>query len=270
MKAKKIIIIVTIIILSFSGFVYASHINNKNLTSNEYSDNIKSIKEYKEENIEIDSKFITKTGKTDKKIKIDGKDVKLKYKSTNYKKDIYISEDQTEYVFENDKLVGFIKKLDTQWRKNVNMNINSAEKIAENYLKQNIEDFSEYELTFSNYNENYGEYIFLYTYKVDGYKTSDIIQIGIEESGEITSFSMPNKDKFEEHKNLKIDMNHIENEVKKNIIEEYSDAISYEIKDTTLGIMNEKLVMFIDVNIIFSDEINSETSILDIFIYEFN
>lgn len=260
MKTRKIIVIVSIIVILsicvYAGSVYA--INNKS---------IKSVDKYVKE-LNVNSNFVVKNQKNDKEIKINEKNIKVKYKCTNIDKDIYVAEDGTEYVLKENNLVGFIKKLNTEMNPKNILDLKAAEKIAKVYLKDNVKDFSKYENTYSNYKESYGEYNFLYSYKIDGYKTSDIIQISVDDTGEITAFAKPNEGIFEKYKNTKIDITKIEPIVLEEVKKEYNNLTEVNIKDITLGIVNEKLVMFIDVNMKFNNENNEEISMTDVFIYE--
>ena len=95
-------------------------------------------------------------------------------------------------------------------------------------------------------------------------------EVGVDIDGKITSFSMPNKNKFEKYEDLKFDKESIENWVKKNVTIKYPRAIKCAIDDITLGIVEEKLIFFIDVSITSFDEAGTENKMVDIFIYEFN
>lgn len=257
MKIKRIIVIL-LVIISLGGLgVYAY--NNLN---------IKTSKVVFLKGLEKNDVNTTKSSMPKKSIRDGEKEIQLEYKETKYDTDIYVSNDKNEYMYKDNKVVGFIKSIDKDI-KTTKLDLEDAEKIAKAFLQENISENQKYELTFSNYITSYAEHSFIYNNKLNGIETNDIIKVNVNNKGEVVSFSHFNEGVFEKFNNIEIDMTAIEKEVEDMIKSEYGqNYVNSEITYSFLNIVNNKLVMQMDVNIEIANQL--QASILDTVIYELN
>lgn len=97
MNIKKCILIITTLVITLiltSTCIYTYADNQKKTNIQFASETIETLNPiYKNKN--------------DKDVTINNKEVKLKYKNTKTNKDIYISDSKDEYIYSNDKLIGF-------------------------------------------------------------------------------------------------------------------------------------------------------------------
>lgn len=233
MEKKKyvfVIILFVIIILVGTNFLNNNDIKATHGTveflGNTNSNNVITVKE------DIKNKSIT----------ISSEKMVLEYKETRNDKDIYINDKHEEYIFINDKLVGFLK----------NSNLNANDKISESvakekalaFGKENIKKFDRYELISLDYIPSYNEYSIKYMYKLNGVNTQDTVEINIDGIGEVVSFQAFQQGKFEKYKKYKINIENVNNLCTDAIKNKYGDEIKeIEEQEQYLRILEGKLVL---------------------------
>lgn len=208
-----------------------------------------------------------------KNISTDSGIKEITYKKTKSGKDIYIdNETEDEYIFKNEKMVGFLKKTNTvQQLKKSNNKINQeeAKKIAEEFAYNNITQFEKYELVCSNYTESYGEYCFIFMNKINNLNTEDIVRINIDGNGKIMSLSAFHQGEFEKYQNTNINLNIIQENVENALKNKYEENFeSFEITNQFLRIINGKLTIQNDTLITLNNETLGTEETCDTIIYE--
>lgn len=256
MNIKKIILLIVILlmILSVGVYVYAVNEGNEKAKIKDMDQVISTLTD------------TVNLKKSDKSINgINGSE-KIKYQKTKLNKDIYISNNNDEYIYKDDKLVGFIKDIDKNDLDMPVLDIKIAEKVANKFLKENISNFEKYEFISSNYVKSYAQYSFAYMNKLNDFDTNDLIYIYVNNAGEVASYSAFKQREFEKYKDLKIDVDMIKSLITDKIKDEYNDNyIHVEFNYCFLNIINDKLVFQCDIKIELKD--NTE-GIFDTIIYE--
>lgn len=253
MNIKKyiLLIVILILILSISVYVYAVSTENVKTKFKQMNQIVNTITD------EFNLKENEKT--------INGNE-KIKYQKTKLNKDIYVASNNDEYIYKDNKLVGFIKDIDEIDLELPILDEESAEKVADKFLKENFSNFQKYEIISSNYIKSYAQYSFTYMNKLNNFNTNDIICIYINNAGNIVSYSAFKQGEFEKYKNLKIDVDTIKNSITKIIKDKYNENyVNVKFNYCFLNLINNKLVLQSDINIELKD--NTE-GILDTIIYE--
>lgn len=247
MKNKKIILTVLLIILfvTLSFFALRVYANNQDKVYGIFLDN----------NLHSSEKII-KEQLNSKTIQLDSKDINLNYtysvKDSEKELDIYLDANDTEYVFDKDKMVGFIKDVNlVQNDKKSIASINSVKSqgqildIAIDYFSKYINDFEEYELISIHYISSYNEYSITYMNKCNGYNTFDTAQINITPNGEIVSFCANNQGIMAEYENLNFIIDQKKNcdFIENTINSKFGNCSKYEINDKILTKIDNKLAI---------------------------
>ncbi len=255
MKIKIIVAVLVILILCLGVAVYANN-------------NTKTSKVLFFSEVEQEDRNVTKSNMPKKTIINGAEEVQLEYKESKYDNDIYVSNKKDEYIYKNDNLIGFIKKVDDEINV-TRMNSESAQEIANTFLQENIDESDKYELTSSNYITSYAEYSFVYNNKLNGIDTNDTVKINVNNNGEVVSFSNFNQGVFEKFSGVKVNMEIIEKEIIDSIKNKYGkDYVDSEIIYSFFNIVNDKLVLQVNVSIEVANQVSS--SVLDTIIYELN
>lgn len=244
MRILRRYIIITIILLLFLGLAYGVYANSNRV----------GIQGGLAEDLLPESKKIIKTNISNKSFIINDKEIELEYEySVNSDKiNIYKDKNNTEYILDDNKIVGFIKDYKNMLKSN-NLIMNSTEKISEGeilniaieYCSKNVEEFKKYELTNISYIESYNEYGVTFMNKYNGYKTQDTVEINITPYGEIVSFYANNQGILEKYKNQEVNINEMELNkfIEKQLKSKYNNIASYEIDDKILGLVDDKLAV---------------------------
>lgn len=265
MNIKRFLVLffITFLIICF-GFSVYTYCSNQVTTASK----IKLMSKSSVENTDT-----VKKGVAAKTITMDNKTIQLNYQKTKNNKDIYISEGEDEYIYLNDELVGFLKNIDVNNINTTKLESEVAQKIAIKFLQENVSNPQDYELTTNNYITSYAEHSFTFMNKLNGINTNDIININVDNSGKVVSFSKFNYNVFEQYKDIVIDMDTVEKTVTNTIKDEYGDDyVDSTITYSFLNIVNNKLVLQIEVSIETVNTKDSELAspILDIILYELN
>ena len=244
MKIKKILIAVLIIIVLIVLFIFGiKYINNKSFNEEYLSKVVFSEELYTDDNIRTED---SKKMNDQKIVKLSGDEIAVTYKYTRGDKVVYNDENGVEYIFTNDKLTGFFKSLPSSTDKNITKE--EAEKIAYNFIAENVENLEGYEL--SSYNYRYGEHNFIYTKKYLDYKLNNSISINVFDTGEITTYQNNYNEKYEGLNNINIDKEKIEKALKIKVAEKLNVNIDdCIIEDGSISIINDKLVYLTSYNI---------------------
>ena len=106
--------------------------------------------------------------------------------------DTYVDEDKNTYYYLSgtDTLCGFQKEKYYGFESDSPISQNEAIQIANEFLDTAINEFDEYTLIFSEYAEQDAVYHIQYSYCLNDIPTDDLINIFIQESGEIGAFLM--------------------------------------------------------------------------------
>lgn len=204
-----------------------------------------------------DSQKIIKEKAINKNIQLDDENINLTYaySITNSEKelDMYLdNNDNTEYIFDGNDVVGFIKDVNLSSINVVNSASTESVKtqgqilnIGIEYLSKAIENFEEYELVSINYISSYNEYAITYMNKCSGYNTSDTAQINITPVGEIVSFCANNQGMMKEYEDSNILIDQMQNNafIEETLNTEFENIDKYEIEDKILTKVDGKLAM---------------------------
>lgn len=246
MNKKKCIAIVILffVIICITAYVYA---NDEKVSSSR----IKSF-----DKMNISNKTTIEDVSKNKSVTIDNKIVNIKYKGTKLEKDIYTNENEDEYIYSDDKLVGFIKKVDLEsiQSEHDKIDLEAAKKIADKFGKENIENFNKYQIKSSNYIESYNEYNIVYMYSINGIETQDFVKINVNDFGEVVSFAALHQGEFEEYKNLKINTEDINNKLLEEVQDKYGEAIKEtKIEEQFLRIVDNELFLQSSIKVILNE-----------------
>lgn len=244
MKIKKILIAVLIIIVLIVLFIFGiKYIDNKSFNEEYLSKVVFSEEMYTDD---YSRREDTEKLNDQKIVKLSGDEIAVTYKYTRGDKVVYNDENGVEYIFTNDKLTGFFKSLPSSTDKNITKE--EAEKIAYNFIAENVENLDGYEL--SSYNYRYGEHNFIYTQKYLDYKLNNSISINVFDTGEITTYQNNYNEKYEELNNINIDKEKIEKALKIKVAEKLNGNIDdCTIEEGSISIINDRLVYLTSYNI---------------------
>ncbi|MCL2860723.1 MAG: hypothetical protein FWF46_09360 [Oscillospiraceae bacterium] len=257
MNFKRILImlLIAILIMSVGIYVYASNQKSK-------GSKVKFMEE-----MSNSFETVIKTNKKDKSINVNKKGKQIKYKETKMGKDVYVSDNDEEYIYKDDNLVGFMEYTDIDNVQLPELNIEIAQKVADEYLKENIENYQKYELIYSHYTPSYATHTFIYMNKLNGLDTSDTVRIEVDNASNIVSLAAFNQGEFEKYKDTVIDMKVIEPALTEMIKNKYgNDYVSSEITYYCLTIIEDKLFLQVDVSIVVNTLENIKVS--DVIMYE--
>ena len=247
MQNKKIIcsVLLVILFIILSIFTLKVYANSQNKVDGIFLD----------KNLQ-DTEKIIKEEFNSKTIQLDSKNINLDYtysiKNSEKELDMYLDSNRTEYVFDNNKMVGFIKDISLEQNNRERVaNINSTKSqgqildIAIDYLSKSVDNFDEYELVSIYYIASYNEYSITYMNKCNGYNTFDTAQINITPTGEIVSFCANNQGMMAEYENLNIivDQKKNCNFIENTLNNEFGNINKYEIEDKILTKVNNKLAI---------------------------
>ena len=175
----------------------------------------------------------------------------------NLHSNIYKDEDENEYIYVDDKLVGFIKDREISSETNtINMqNVSQASansiissnsqkvmNLAENIIDSDYTMLSDYELTKTNIVESYGEINYVFTKEIDGYQVNDSITISLDMNGDLVSFVANRQGLFDNYKNITIDDNDVLDFIDNEINTNYS-SVDYVIENQIIDFVNNQLVL---------------------------
>lgn len=106
--------------------------------------------------------------------------------------DTYVDENKNTYYYISgtDILCGFQKEYYYGFRTENPITETEAKRFAETYLKTIIPEFDEYTYIFSEYAQCDAVYHIQYSYCIEGIATDDLINIFVQENGEIGAFMM--------------------------------------------------------------------------------
>lgn len=258
---KQIVFIIFFIIISvlfISAFTYATHLD-------------KYAKIIDSDDINLSSETTKKDNKDNKVILINNQNLNVEYKNSKNEKDIYIdTHTNDEYIFIDEKLVGYKKDININDLKNAGTKVDmeKAKNIAEQFGEKYIENFKMYDLFYSNYTDSYNEYCYIYMKKLNEIETQDTIQINVNGQGDITSYSAFHQGEFEKFKEINIDKELIKEQAleffKGKYEENYKEA---NISSEFLRLIDGKLVMQIDAIIKLNSDNNKEISFGDSIFY---
>ena len=150
----------------------------------------------------------------------------INYSYTYDNIDVYVDEQKTEYLIKNDEILGFIKKASkVKIQKNSVITKEQAMDCIRIFIENRISNFGNYTLVTEDYNENYGEFSFVFSRKILGYNTMDIIFIAVDKEGKVNAFYTSNMGEFEKYNNIEIDEENISNFVNQSITDRYSEQV---------------------------------------------
>lgn len=106
--------------------------------------------------------------------------------------DMYTDEENNTYYYLSgtDALCGFQKEQYYGFKSNSPVSQDTAIQIANKFLETVLDDFDEYTLLFSEYAKCDAVYHIQYSYCINGIPTDDLINVYVQESGEIGAFLM--------------------------------------------------------------------------------
>lgn len=218
----------------------------------------------------------------DKKIVLSHYDTKV-YDSENGKKtfSIYHDNNDNEYIYNGEKIIGFLKNIsvDVNKMKNFDSNKIDKNKLLSNYEKtandmlykittMNVETDTKmiddnYKLSYTNYRSDYQELFYTYTKQIDGFDTNDNITISLDLDGNLSSFNAANQGIFDKYDEIKIDRNKVNNFINDRMnsyINEKSDK--YKVEYQIINILDGNLVLEIGVGIMKNDSNYSYNSVI--------
>ena len=165
--------------------------------------------------------------------------------------DVYVDTQQTEYLVKDNATLGFIKKLQSS---NVSRSAiitqQQALTIGQQFINSKISNFNNYTLSSADYNNDYGEYSFIFTKKLLNYDTMDLIFVAISSSGSINAFYAVNSGEFDNYNNITLNENDITNFINQEINSKYYNQVE-EINELgrTFKKDNNELILEIIVEV---------------------
>lgn len=165
--------------------------------------------------------------------------------------DVYVDTQQTEYLVKDNTTLGFIKKLQSS---NVSRSAiitqQQALTIGQQFINSKISNFNNYTLSSADYNNDYGEYSFIFTKKLLNYDTMDLIFVAISSSGSINAFYAVNSGEFDNYNNITLNENDITNFINQEINSKYYNQVE-EINELgrTFKKDNNELILEIIVEV---------------------
>lgn len=239
-KNRKIIVISILIvaILLISGITVNAVINNKYVIKNKDFEKMK----IKEANL------------SDKYENLLKKENAVTYKYSNYDVEVYTDEENTEYLLKDERLVGFIKKIEPSEiaikMNSIGINKQHAYEIANTYCKSNINNFEQYVFVENKYIDSYKEYNIVFNKKIGEYQTMDLILIAVNKHGEITAFAAPNQGEFDKYRNIEVDNIKVSEFIENELNNKYGVSLkNYIEQEKILKIIDNKLVLECSIKI---------------------
>lgn len=252
-KYKRNILIA--VLLVFSAFTIsntftanAETINKKGVVRGEKNDNVKvekdiSDKYIKQKNIVLDNSFIS--------LKLDQK---VFANSKNY--DVYVDNNKSEYLFENEMLVGYVKNVDLSEEKikmskeqfknkKLSNSTNPYQDIANATalnLLPNGYSLSDYELKSVKFVDSYNEFVYNYVKHIGRYESNDSITIGIDLNGNVTSTLILDIGKYDNIDVSSIDEEDLNKFIKSNMARLHGNA-EYEVENMVITTYDSKSVI---------------------------
>lgn len=218
---------------------------------------------------------------------LSNKDMTINYKgkmkiNTGANLSEYMDNNKNEYYYDGDDLVVYIKNpvnayvskkssdsIETKIERIEEYKskaINYASKLMKKEKKSNSavtlsnEVLSKYELTTSNYIEDYNEYSYTFTKKIGKYLVNDGIMIGLDENGDITSFVGTQQGIYDELTDLEIDDKEVKNFVDEQMKLQYGGKyINYRIDREFINFVDQNFVLQINIEMLHSDDTYSTT-----------
>ncbi len=107
--------------------------------------------------------------------------------------DCYKDEEENEYYFlpNTDTLCGYNKKTYYGFSEENPVGLEAAVAIADEYLSEKVENFKDYAVVLSEHVERDAVYHIQYSYLINGVATQDLINVFIQENGEIGAYFIP-------------------------------------------------------------------------------
>lgn len=215
---------------------------------------------------------------------IDIKHLKTK-KVADKKLKIYLDQDNSQYIYSDNKLVGFIKNMNLESQKakssqsanlmtnsNINEKLEEYKSIAENIisdlvsfdgaakLMNNDSNAMNYILTKSDFQTGYEELTYNFAKMIDGYVTNDGITIALDTDGNLVSLNGMRQGMFDKYLDVKIDEQLVNEFVDESMSEiDYPNMETYEVDYQFINIVNDELVLEIGISITLQDELKTST-----------
>ncbi len=168
--------------------------------------------------------------------------------------DMYSDEKGANYIFEGDKLTGFLRnrKIEGPVNKNDKITdekiINMTKKLGLKILSQFDRKFDGYKVGKVRYTKSYGEYEVVFTKYIGDYKTNDSFSASFNNSSELENFSAHDIGLYDKVDAKKLDKAKINNYVKQKINKKYPNA-KFEIDSQYLNYVDSKIYVQSDVGI---------------------
>ena len=120
--------------------------------------------------------------------------------TTNQSLDCYKDNQENLYYFipNTDTQCGYSKKYYYGFHMENPISIEEAISIANSYLNEKVESFNDYTLILSEHSATDAVYHIQYSYKINGFVTQDLINIFIQENGEIGAYLIPHMNMFKD------------------------------------------------------------------------
>lgn len=242
-EKKKIIflIIVLVSVLIFSIYSYANNLI-KEKKGEAFNNIFTTGKNIKVDNIEQSKKINF----------LDNNDITLTYQKSQQgyqlTADIYTDNQNNEYIYQGNKLTGFLRDYKSVNNTRLDTNIERLEQstirdIAKNIIPKLLDiDLKKYDLVNELYVESYDEYVFTFTKTINGYKTTESISISFDSYANLSSFSAPRIAMFDRFENIEIDEKDV-NDFIDNYMNETYDFIKYEVEDKILNVIEGKPIL---------------------------
>lgn len=184
---------------------------------------------------------------TSKQKSIDFLDKKVNIKLSTKEKaksnilSIYTDDNNNEYIFKNEKIVGYFqnKKIDSKASLDNKAKANfdyreKADKFAQEIVDNNLTSFEKYQFAGQTYVESYDEINYLYVKTINGFITNDSINVALNTDGTLASISAPFQGIFD---NLKVSKNYRDvEEYVNNYMEKNYNNLSYKIIDLIIDL----------------------------------
>lgn len=186
----------------------------------------------------------------------------LKYADTisqELQMDVYMDQQGNTYTYnEENEMISYAINYSVQNNKTIpKLSQKQALDYGEKYLKEIVEDTSNYSLQEISYNAYNKTYDIIFDHKVCGVKTLDIVYLTIQNDGNLVYYSTPALNVFD---TISISSNY-KREIKEQIKEQLEDLyenslVSYKIDDIILAYDNEKF--HYNVSVVYTINQNDE------------
>lgn len=205
---------------------------------------------------------------------IENQPISIQYKTrinkNNMVSDIYADNQDNQYIYVDENLVGFIKDRNLKENNQISrqsMTVNQANilisqnrlnvtNFARNIIDTNHTSLNDYQLTKTNFVESYDELNYVFTKEIDGYKVNDSITISTDLNGEIVSFVANRQGDFDNYKNMTIDDEDVLDFIESEITTNY-DNVDYVIENQIIDFVDNKLVLANYIKLEYPDYISS-------------